>query len=169
MFRLFFAAALALISSASFAGQKFEAALAQSVVTRLGELAVDRDHDKNVSTLTLDEKKIFEHKEGPMFMSPLIVGAGKEFVLLFRSTGGIACAGDFIVLELKKPLLFSAPFGNCSDSFRAGVEGDTLVISMPGYVPHPELLSKAARAKASKSFDVYMWVNGKLAEKKSSK
>ena len=166
MLRPFLATALLLISSASLAGQKFEAALAQSVVTRLGELAVDRDHDKNVSTLTLDEKKIFEYRDGPMYMSPLIVGAGKEFVLLYRSTGGIACVGDFLVLELKKPLQFSAPFGNCSGSFRASVEGDTLVVSMPGYVTHPEMFSKADRARIRKSVDVYLWANGKLTEKK---
>lgn len=146
-----------------------DVALGTSVTTVVGEFRVELDEQKNVYALVLNGKHLVENAFAPIYLSPLLEGRGQDFVLVYKSSGGIACPGMFIALRVKSPLVLSEEFGTCSDSYRARVEGDRLVVTMPSYVPHPELLEKGELARVRRTEVVYTYVDGLLSEREVRK
>ncbi len=146
---------LFLLTASASAAESFVTALEEVVTTNQGKLTADWDQSTGITKLRLNGKEILQHEDAPMFMSPRIAGNGKEFVLAFKATGGFSCGGEFVVVEVAEPIVLSKPFGNCNDRYAARVEGNSLVITMPSYIPHPELLTKSEIAKRNKTFSVY--------------
>jgi hypothetical protein len=153
---------LLLLTVGARAAESFVTALEDMVTTSHGKLTADWDQNTGITKLRLSGKDILQHEDAPMFISPRIAGNGKEFVLAFKATGGFSCGGEFVVVEIAEPIVLSKPFGNCNDRYSARVEGNSLVITMPSYIPHPELLTKSEIAKRKKTFSIYTWANGKL-------
>ena len=72
----------------------------------------------------------------------------RDYVIVRRASGGIACPYQFRVIEVgaKGFVRVSDEFGSCLDPKRTALYGNALVLDMPDYIPHPELLSAAEQA-----------------------
>lgn len=157
--------ACALTASASAFQVARDVALETSVTTVVGEFTVDRDEGKNVYALVLNGKRLVENESAPIYLSPLLKGKGQDFLLVYKSSGGIACPGMFHALRVKSPVVLSEAFGTCTDTYKARVEGDRLVVTMPAYVAHSDLLEKSELARMSRTEVVYTYVDGLLSER----
>lgn len=161
------AAGLALGAAALPAGQApgSDVALETSVSTVVGEFVVERDEARQVYALVLNGKRLVENEGAPIYLSPLITGKRQDFLLVYLSSGGIACPGMFRALRVKSPVVLSEAFGTCTDSYRAKVEGDRLVVTMPAYIAHPEEFEPADLARARRTEVIYTYVDGLLSER----
>jgi hypothetical protein len=145
------------------AREEYQTADFDTLATPIGELAVTTSPDRISSTLTLDGK-VIQKLDGSSSLSPVITGDSRQYVLIFNSTGGTACYGDFVVLELKRPLRFSESFGNCNDAFDVSVRNGDLVVEMPRVLPDPDNVSAAERRRVDHTMDVYTLHNGKVTD-----
>lgn len=142
-----------------------DVALETSVSTVVGEFVVERDEARQVYALVLNGKRLVENEGAPIYLSPLITGKRQDFLLVYLSSGGIACPGMFRALRVKSPVVLSEAFGTCTDSYRAKVEGDRLVVTMPAYIAHPEEFEPADLARARRTEVIYTYVDGLLSER----
>ncbi|MBL8141068.1 MAG: hypothetical protein JNM38_08170 [Acidobacteria bacterium] len=142
-----------------------DVALETSVPTVVGEFVVERDEVRQDYALVLNGRRLVENEGAPIYLSPLIKGKRQDFVLVYVSSGGIACPGTFRALRVKSPVVLSEAFGTCSDSYRAKVEGDRLVVTMPAYIAHPEEFEPADLARARRTEVIYTYVDGLLSER----
>lgn len=144
-----------------------DAALETSVATVVGEFTIDHDEAKGMYALVLNGKRLLENEFSPIYLSPLLKGRGQDFLLVYISSGGIACPGKFRALRVKSPVVLSEEFGTCSDSYRAKVEGDRLVVTMPTYLAHPEDVDPAEVRRMRRTEVIYTYVDGLLSERES--
>lgn len=164
MTRLILAGCL-LACATAWAADTWDVALETSVTTAIGEFRVEHDEAANRYTVVLNGKVVVENESAPIYLSPLLDGKTQDFVLIYASSGGVACPGMFRAVRVKSPVVVSETFGTCTDAYRARVEGDRLVVTMPAYVPHPDLLEKAEAARLARTQVVYTYVDGLLSER----
>jgi hypothetical protein len=148
---------------------KFDAAMEQEVSTSLGVLTTVQDNEKGESSLLLNGKPILKHEDGSIFMSSLIQGKEKQFVVVVETSGGNACVGDYRIMEITKGYVLSKPFMECGEEFNAQTDGETLTLSFKPLIVHPEEWKKSELKKAMRTLTVYTWVNGKITKSERPK
>ena len=146
-----------------------DVARAQSVITTIGEFRVVHDEGSDAYAAVLNGKVLVDNGSSPIFLSPLLKGKAQDFILIYKSSGGIACRGMFQAVRVRSPVVLSEEFGSCAESFRARVEGDRLVVTMPAYVGQPELFEKAELDRLKRTELVYTYVDGLLSEREVTK
>ena len=158
--------ATALMSYCALLGaqDKYEVADHDAVGTKIGRLTVASGSDYLTSGLALNgnEVKTFD---GRVSLSAVVNGKSKQYILIYISSGGTACYGEFVALELKVPLTFSEAFGNCNDAFVASTRGDDLIVSIPRALPNPDAFSSDERRTAEHTLEIYTFHQGKIFTK----
>lgn len=143
---------------------KWDEASEAEVTTRIGTFTAERVDDTFEHRVLLNGKEVIRQEGGGIGLTPVIKGKSQDFMLAFVSTGGSACLGHFVAWRVKTPLVLSEQFGTCSDAFRARVDGDRLIVRVPVYIPHPDLLPADELRKRERTEMVYTYVNGVLSE-----
>lgn len=143
---------------------KFDAAMEQEVSTSLGVLTTEHDDDEGKSSLLLDGKAILKHADGGIFLSNVIQGKGKQFVVVVETSGGNACVGDYLIMEITKGYVFSKPFMECGEEFNAQTDGESLTLSFKPLIVHPEEWKKSELKKAMRTLAIYTWANGQITK-----
>lgn len=146
------------------AAEKWDDALESEVETAIGTFTAEAVEGSTDYHLLLDGKELLRNEGASVFMSPVIKGKTHDFMLAFVSTGGTACLGEFVVWRVQKPVVLSKKFGTCSDVFKARTVGDRLIVTMPGYLAHPDLVTETQRKRAggAEAVATYTYENGVL-------
>ena len=170
MNRLFLPLFLCLVANSCSSGNA-DPLPKQAIETKLGLLTVEKDQKKDAEAVFLNKKKVLDLDEysSSLWLSGPIKLGDKELFFVFQNSGGIACPGTYVVLEIKDPVGVSNTFGSCGETYTIKVVGNTLEIIMPTYVPHPDLLSKSELKRRLKSSEVFVWFNGEVTERKGRK
>ncbi len=140
-----------------------------SVTTTVGEFRVVHDAGTDVYALVLNGKVLVESEASRIFLSPLLKGKDQDFILIYRALGAATCPGMFQAARVKSPVVLSEEFGTCAESYRAKVEGDRLVVTMPTHVGEPASLEKAELDQLKRTELVYTYVDGLLSEREVRK
>jgi hypothetical protein len=87
---------------------------------------------------------------------------GREYAIVEKVSGGIACPFKFLVLELQggDKTRVSEEFGSCLEPSGTRLVGDALVLEMPAYIPHPDLLTPREVRRRERTTEVYTYRNG---------
>ena len=155
---------VALVAVAASADEKWVTADLDEVTTSIGTFTTERVGDTTEHRLLLNGQELDKFEGQGIALSPVLKGKAQSFLLAFYSTGGSACPGMFVAWRLKTPVVFSEQFGTCNPAYRARVDGDRLIVTMPSYISHPDLLSKDDVRKRERTEVVYTYVNGVLSE-----
>jgi hypothetical protein len=147
----------------------------EGIATRYGKFEIEQEEGKEIRLL-FNGQAVHEWTEADDTL-PLNVSAekpipdgDKDYVLFFQNSGGIACPGTFLLFEASAAGAKEGPdFGTCGDLYQARVADGKLVVEMPGYIPHPELLSKKELKERERTKTVYQWDGKKLSEKEARK
>jgi hypothetical protein len=88
----------------------------------------------------------------------------RDHVIVRRASGGIACPYQFRVIEARPGgrVRVSEEFGSCVDPTRTRLYGNALVLEMPRYIPHPELLSASEVRRGRQTTEIYTVRDGKV-------
>ncbi len=138
------------------------------LASRFGGLDLKKaDEDSHQYRLLFNGKEILQLEGYPVDVLSVLRGADRDYVIVTKYSGGVACPVVVIVVELFKsgPLAISEEFGSCSDLIKAKVVKGRVIIEMPTYTPHPEYLSKKELRKRNSTKAVYTWHNGKLSKR----
>ena len=95
----------------------------------------------------------------------MLRGSGRDYVIVTKYSGGIACPVVIVVVEVDKsgPLAISEEFGSCSDLIKAKLINGRVIIETPTYTPHPEYFSTRELRKRNSTTEVSTWYKGKLS------
>ena len=115
--------------------------------------------------LLFNGKEILQLEGYPVEILSVLRGSDRDYVILTKYSGGIACPVVIVVVEVDKsgPLAVSEEFGSCSDLIKAKFIDGRVIIEMPTYTPHPEYFSKRELRKRNSMTEVYTWHKGKLS------
>lgn len=135
----------------------------KEATTRAGTLTIRKDGERG-DALYLNEGKISEGYSQEIVK--VLNGRNADFVLVASYSGGIACPATAIIMELHGPKKYriSEEFGSCSDIMAARLEGDGVVVEMPAFTGHPELLDEEGRKSLYGVKEIFAWKNGKLTK-----
>lgn len=141
---------------------------ADRLETRRGTLAIEADPDDEFAFwATLDGERLVK-LEGDRATIVAHLGQGaRDVALLETGSGGIACPYQYRFLDLRPhrvPVL-SEEFGSCAAWEDAAFEGTRVVIRMPAYVPHPDLLTAAEVTRLEHTTLFYTWDKGAVRER----
>ena len=140
----------------------------QQRVTRFGSIEIkDDEADSQKHHLLLNAKEIFQYEGQSIEIVEVLAGRGKDYLIVAANSGGIACPTQFVIVEVYKSgqHKVTEEFGSCSDLTKARLINDRVVIEMPSYSAHPDLLSKKELRRRERTKEVYTWSNGKLTKK----
>ncbi len=136
------------------------------IASRFGALDLKQsDEDSHQYRLLFNGKEVLQLEGYPVEVLSVLRGSGRDYVIVTKHSGGIACPVVIIVVELAKsgPLAISEEFGSCSDLIKAKLVKSRVIIEMPTYTPHPENFSKKEQRKGNSTKQVYTWYKGKLS------
>jgi hypothetical protein len=136
------------------------------LVSRFGALDLKiAGEDSQQYRLLFNGKEILQLEGYSVKLLSVLRGDGRDYVIVTKYSGGIACPVVIIVVELSKsgPLAISEEFGSCSDLIKAKLVAGRAIIEMPTYTPHPEYFSKQELRKRNSTKEVYTWHKGKLS------
>lgn len=142
----------------------------QQLRSRFGALelkAKEESNEPRAYWLLLNGKEILQFKGYPVEILSVLHGTGRDYVIVTKYSGGIACPVVVVVVELSKsgPLAVSEEFGSCSDLIKAKLVKGRVIIEMSTYTPHPEYFSKTELRERNSTNEVYTWYKGKLSMK----
>jgi hypothetical protein len=147
----------------------------EGIATRYGKFEIEREEGKEIRLL-FNGQAVHEWTEADdtlplnVIAEKPIPDGDKDYVLFFQNSGGIACPGTFLLFEASAAGAKEGPdFGTCGDLYQARVADGKLVVEMPGYIPHPDLLSKKELKERERTKVVYQWDGKKLSEKEARK
>jgi hypothetical protein len=128
----------------------------------LNEVGVSDSHRYR---LLFNGKEILQLEGYPVEIVSVLRASARDYVIIDKYSGGIACPVVVIVVELDKsgPLATSEEFGSCSDLIKAKIINGRVIIETPTYTPHPEYFSKRELRKRNSMTEVYTWYKGKLS------
>lgn len=140
------------------------------LATRYGAVVLDKMEDANprrfrvtlngktLADTEFDELELWESFEGD---------DDQDYVIFKRDSGGIACPYQFRVAQVgpKGLVILTDEFGSCLDPKRTRLYGNALVLDMPAYVPHPDLLSAREVRQRQQTTDIYTVRNGKVTKR----
>ena len=117
--------------------------------------------------LVFDGKEILQLKGYLVEVLSVLHGTGRDYVIVTKYSGGIACPVVVVIVELSEsgPLAISKEFGSCSDLIKAKLVKGRVIIETPTYTSHPEYFSKKELRKRNSTTEVYTWDQGKLSMK----
>jgi hypothetical protein len=123
------------------------------------------DDDSHQYRLLFNGKEILQLGGLSVELQSVLHGAGRDYIIVTKNSGGIACPVVIIVIELSKSGQFaiSEEFGSCSDLIKAKLVKEQVIIEMPVYTPHPEYFSRKQLRKRNSTKEVYTWHKGKLS------
>ncbi|HXQ69328.1 MAG TPA: hypothetical protein VN844_02530 [Pyrinomonadaceae bacterium] len=138
----------------------------ERLASRFGALEL-KQADENQYRLLLNDKEILQLEGAPVEVLSVLRGVDRDYVVVTKYSGGIACPVVVIIVELSKsgPSAISEEFGSCSDLIKAKVVQGRAIVEMPTYTPHPEYFSKKELRKRNSTKQVYTWHKGKLSMK----
>jgi len=135
--------------------------------SRFGKLEIRSAADGPEHRLLLKGKAIYEVGGESPEIRQVLQGADRDYVILVLYSGGIACPAQVVIAEVGKSglLTTSREFGSCSDRMQVKKIKGGVVIEMPAYTPHPDLLSPEELKRRDRTTEVYTWSGGKLTRK----
>ena len=151
---------VALASSASAYGQ-------QRSVSRFGVIEIKNDEDNLSHRLFLNGKEIFQYEGQSIEIVDVLNGRGLDYLIVGTYSGGIACPIQVVIIEVHKSgeHKVTEDFGSCNPPTKARVVNGRVIIDLPSYIPHPDLLSKKELRRRQRTKEVYTWYKGKLTRK----
>ena len=138
----------------------------ERLASRFGALELKQTHeDTHEYRLLFSGKEILQLEGYPVKVLSVLYGIERDYVVVTKYSGGIACPVVVVIVELSKsgPLAISEEFGSCSDLIKARVVRGRVIVEMPTYTPHPEYFSKKELRKRNSTKQVYTWYKGKLS------
>lgn len=138
------------------------------VETRFGKMIVAAKENDYHHKLYFNGKEISEY-EGPIRLYEVFNGDDRDYVVGANDSGGIACPLAPFIVEVysrEKTELFQE-FDDCRGDFTPRFIDGKVVLEIPPYFPHPDLIPEKELKKALKTMDVYTWQKGKLLKQET--
>lgn len=138
----------------------------ERLASRFGALELKQlDEDNHQYRLLFKGKDVLQLEGYPVEVLSVLRGVDRDYVVVAKYSGGIACPVVVIIVELSKSGLptISEEFGSCSDLIKARVVDGRVIVEMPTYTPHPEYFSKKELRKRNSTKQVYSWYKRKLS------
>ena len=131
--------------------------------TRFGKMIVAAKENDYHHKLYFNGKVISEY-EGPIRLYEVFGGDDRDYVVGADDSGGIACPLNPFIVEVygKEKAEIFHEFGDCQGDATAKFVDGKVVLEIPPYFPHPDLIPEKELKKARKTMDVYTWQKGKL-------
>lgn len=142
------------------------------VKTRYGAVNIVKDNTKVenlVYKLLINGKviKTFEDAASITIEATYPIAANDN-VLISVGSGGAACPMELYIVQVDANATYpvSPSFGTCSDYYKAHVDKDALIITLPEYGPldTSELSEKEIKALENPKDVIYRWVNSQLSQ-----
>jgi len=135
--------------------------------SRFGALKLaeaEANNSRRQYRLLFNGKEILQLEGYPVEILSVLRGSDRDYVILTKYSGGIACPVVIVVVEVDKsgPLATSEEFGSCSDLIKAKFINGWVIIETPTYTPHPEYFSTRELRKRNSTTEVFTWYKGKL-------
>lgn len=139
----------------------------ERLASRFGALELTADEDRHQYRLLFKGKEVLQLEGYPVEILSVLRGVDRDYVVVTKYSGGIACPVVVIIVELSKsgPPVISEEFGSCSDLIKARVVNGRVIVEMPTYTPHPENFSKNELRKRNSTKQVYTWYKGKVSKR----
>jgi hypothetical protein len=143
---------------------------AERMVTRHGPVILEKTDDVNPPRwrVRLDDRVVVETEYDTLDLVERFAGAdGRDYVLVRRDSGGIACPYQFRVVELgpRGALHLSEEFGSCLEPTKMSFSGGALVLEMPAYIPHRDLLSPREIRQRERTTEIYTVRDGTVTHR----
>ena len=167
--RWLFVVALVLLSAALARAEAVPALSQRESASRFGTIEIARDEaDDTRHRLYFNQKEIFQYEGLTMDILKVFHSTERDYVILATYSGSIACPAQVVIVELtaSRGYTVSEEFGSCSDLIKAELVKDAVMVEMPRYAAHPELLPKRELRSIMKTKEVYTWSQGKLVKKR---
>lgn len=134
-------------------------AFAEEINTRFGMLSTSEDN-----ILLYKGKPVIPEIQGNNSLSfPSIHRIGDADVVLVQDNGGTGCPAFYQFLTINKNEIHqSAGFGTCSDLINVKKDGNSILVSMPGFRGPAE--PQSAKAKAAREKHLYIYKAGIITE-----
>jgi hypothetical protein len=137
------------------------------LATRYGAVVLEKLEDDSAPRwrVTFNGRTLAETEYDELGLWELFEGDdGHDYVIFRRSSGGIACPYQFRVVEAAPngQVLLTEEFGSCLDPKRTRLYGNSLVLDMDMYTPHPDLLTPADVRKNRQTTEIYTVRGGKV-------
>jgi hypothetical protein len=137
------------------------------LATRQGPVVIEKagDDDPPRWRISLNGKTLVETEWDRLGLWESFEGDDdRDHVIVRRASGGIACPYQFRVIEARPGgrVRVSEEFGSCVDPTRTRLYGNALVLEMPRYIPHPELLSASEVRRGRQTTEIYTVRDGKV-------
>jgi hypothetical protein len=141
------------------------------LVTRRGAMILEKIDTGAQTTwrVRFKDRTLVESDSDELGLWELFEGdAGYDYVIVKRSSGGIACPYMFRVVEVspRGATGVSEEFGSCVDPSRTRLYGSALVLEMPAYTPHPELLTPREVRERQQTTEIFTVTHGRIAKRR---
>ena len=134
-----------------------------SAESRFGKLRVATKEDDYHHRLYFNGKEISEY-EGPIRLYEVFQADDRDYVVGANDSGGSACPLSPFIVEIynrEKSAMFEE-FGDCHGDFNPKFVDGKVIIEIPPYFPHPDLIPKKELKEGMKKMEVFTWSKGKL-------
>lgn len=137
----------------------------ERLASRFGALDLTADEGSHQYRLLFKGKEVLQLEGYPVEVLSVMHGGDRDYVVVTKYSGGIACPVVVIIVELSQsgPPVISEEFGSCGDLIKAKVVRGRVIVEMPTYTPHPEYFSKKELRTRNSTKQVYTWYKGKLS------
>jgi hypothetical protein len=136
--------------------------------TKRGTVAIETDPGEDFTFwATLDGERLVKLEGDRVTIAGRLGQEARDVFLLEVASGGIACPMKYRLVDLRsrqKPVV-SEELGSCAEWEDFAFEGSKVVIRMPAYVPHPDLLTEKEVRRLEKTTYLYSWASGKVGER----
>lgn len=149
-------------------GVPAEMEVKDSADSRFGKLRVAAKTNDYHHKLYFNGKEISEY-EGPIRLFEVFNGQDRDYVVGANDSGGIACPLAPFILEIynrEKSELFEN-FGDCRGEVTAKFVDGQVILEIPPYFPHPDLIPEKELKQAMKTMEVFTWQKGKLLKQET--
>jgi hypothetical protein len=139
-----------------------------NVKTRYGELSLQTTEDGDFK-LSVNEKQIGTYGGYSVSIQEKFQIGTNDVFLVAVNSGGMACPMDLYIVQVGKDSSskVSERFGTCTDSYKANVSKDSLIVRMPSYFNpmHLNDLSEDEKKEIDQQKgSIYTWFDSKITE-----
>lgn len=134
-----------------------------SAESRFGKLRVAAKENDYHHKLFFNGREISEY-EGPIRLYEVFHGQDRDYVVGANDSGGIACPLAPFILEIydREKFEIFEQFGDCRGDFNPKFIDEKVILEIPPYFPHPDLVPEKELKQAMKKMELYTWQKGKL-------
>ncbi|HJQ23060.1 MAG TPA: hypothetical protein VKA60_04030 [Blastocatellia bacterium] len=134
--------------------------------SRFAKLEITDDDQFN-HRLLLNDKEALKYEGLSLQVYDVLQGRGVDYLIMQANTGGSGCPFRLFIVEVYKSGAYkvSEEFGSCYEPDSARLVKGSVVVETPGFVGHPELLSKREVRRRERTKEVYTWYRGTLTKK----